>query len=129
MVVLLLVVWCGVCRKKKKEQQGKKTIANTKHTQNTHPTTTCDHTNTHCLWPRCRCVVIEDSRIGLQAAKAAGMTCVVTKSSYTGNENFAGADAVHDCIGDDGDERFSLTDLAALLEQQQQRQAAKVGAA
>ena len=31
-----------------------------------------------------RCVVVEDSRIGLQAAKAAGMTCAITKSSYTG---------------------------------------------
>jgi beta-phosphoglucomutase-like phosphatase (HAD superfamily) len=30
-----------------------------------------------------RCVVVEDSRIGMLAAKAAGMTCVITKSSYT----------------------------------------------
>ena len=35
-----------------------------------------------------RCVVIEDSRIGLLAGKAAGMRVVVTKSSYTQNENF-----------------------------------------
>lgn len=28
----------------------------------------------------CRCVVVEDSAIGLAAAKAAGMTCIVTKS-------------------------------------------------
>jgi beta-phosphoglucomutase-like phosphatase (HAD superfamily) len=62
-----------------------------------------------------RCVVVEDSRIGLQAAKAAGMTCVITKSSYTGGEDFAAADAVHDCIGEAGQERFSLSDLAALL--------------
>ena len=61
-----------------------------------------------------RCVVVEDSRIGLRAAKAAGMTCVVTKSSYTGSEDFAGADAVHDCIGDEGSERFSLNDLVKL---------------
>lgn len=27
-----------------------------------------------------RCVVVEDSAIGLAAAKAAGMTCIVTKS-------------------------------------------------
>ena len=59
-----------------------------------------------------RCVVIEDSRIGMQAAKGAGMRCVVTKSSYTQSENFDVADAVVDCIGDAGDERFSLTDLA-----------------
>ena len=57
------------------------------------------------------CVVIEDSRIGMQAAKGAGMRCVVTKSSYTQSENFDVADAVVDCIGDTGDERFSLGDL------------------
>jgi len=34
------------------------------------------------------CCVIEDSRIGLQAAKAAGMVCLVTKSSYTQDEDF-----------------------------------------
>ena len=61
-----------------------------------------------------RCVVVEDSTIGLRAAKAAGMTCVVTKSSYTGNEDFVGSDAVFDCIGDAGSERFSLKDLLAL---------------
>ena len=58
-----------------------------------------------------RCVVVEDSRIGLRAAKAAGMRCVVTRSSYTQEENFDIADAVFDCIGDEGDERFSLSDL------------------
>lgn len=62
-----------------------------------------------------RCVVIEDSRIGLLAAKAAGMTCVVTKSSYTQDEDLKEADAVHDCIGDAGDARFSLDDLARLM--------------
>ena len=73
-----------------------------------------------------RCVVVEDSGIGLKAAKAAGMTCVVTKSSYTGGEDFAAADAVFDCIGDAGSERFSLKDLVKLsverraLKQQQQ---------
>ena len=121
-----------------------------------------------------RCVVIEDSRIGLAAAKAAGMRCaclllpccrtkccaglrwraclawpvrfatlsslaaaaaaaailswrtlccsvlclsrcscrcVVTESYYTKGEDFTIADAVFDCIGEAGDERFSLNDL------------------
>ena len=35
-----------------------------------------------------RCVVVEDSRIGLAAAKAAGMRCVVTESHYTRGEDF-----------------------------------------
>lgn len=58
-----------------------------------------------------RCVVVEDSRIGLAAAKAAGMRCVVTESHYTRGEDFAMADAVFDCIGEAGEERFSLHDL------------------
>jgi beta-phosphoglucomutase-like phosphatase (HAD superfamily) len=61
-------------------------------------------------------VVVEDSRIGMLAAKAAGMVCVITKSSYTQNEDFSAADAVHDCIGNAGEERFSLADLSKLLE-------------
>lgn len=39
-----------------------------------------------------RCWVVEDSEIGLKAAKAAGMRCVVTKSVYTQQEDFATAD-------------------------------------
>lgn len=41
-----------------------------------------------------RCVVIEDSHIGLAAAKAAGMNCVVTVSAYTVGEDFDLADLV-----------------------------------
>ena len=41
-----------------------------------------------------RCLVIEDSNIGMRAAKAAGLRCVVTKSSYTGGEDFTLADLV-----------------------------------
>mmetsp|Transcript_5579 Transcript_5579/g.10027 ORF Transcript_5579/g.10027 Transcript_5579/m.10027 type:complete len:335 (-) Transcript_5579:43-1047(-) len=58
-----------------------------------------------------RCVVIEDSRIGLLAAKAAGMRCVITESSYTAGEDFDIADVVFDCIGEKNEERFSLIDL------------------
>jgi len=47
-----------------------------------------------------RCIVIEDSHIGLTAAKAAGMTCVVTTSGYTEKEDFAKADAVFPEIRD-----------------------------
>jgi HAD superfamily hydrolase (TIGR01509 family) len=41
-----------------------------------------------------RCLVIEDSAIGLAAAKAAGMRCLVTLSTYTGGEVFTQADCV-----------------------------------
>lgn len=40
------------------------------------------------------CMVIEDSNNGLRAAKAAGMKCIVTISSYTGEEDFTLADRV-----------------------------------
>ena len=41
-----------------------------------------------------KCVVIEDSQNGLEAAKSAGMNCIVTISSYTGGEDFRLADRV-----------------------------------
>lgn len=50
--------------------------------------------------------------IGMQAAKAAGMRCIVTKSRYTEGDSFDSADAIFDCIGNAGDERFSLDDLS-----------------
>lgn len=54
-----------------------------------------------------RCVVIEDSKIGLAAGKAAGMRVVVTESYYTGGEDFADADVVFTEIGDN----FGIYDL------------------
>jgi HAD superfamily hydrolase (TIGR01509 family) len=46
------------------------------------------------------CVVIEDSRNGLEAAVAAGMKCVVTVSGYTREEDFTEASIVLSCLGD-----------------------------
>ena len=57
------------------------------------------------------CVVIEDSEIGARAGVAAGMRVVVTTSGYTAGERFDGVEAVFDCIGEEGDARFSLSDL------------------
>ncbi|TKW00545.1 hypothetical protein SEVIR_8G117400v4 [Setaria viridis] len=64
------------------------------------------------------CVVVEDSNIGLAAAKAAGMKCIVTKSGYTAEEDFATADAVFDCIGDPPEVRFDLNFCTDLLQEQ-----------
>ncbi|VAI89221.1 unnamed protein product [Triticum turgidum subsp. durum] len=64
------------------------------------------------------CVVVEDSNIGLSAAKAAGMKCIVTKSGYTADEDFVIADAVFDCIGDPPEGRFDLEFCANLLQKQ-----------
>jgi HAD superfamily hydrolase (TIGR01509 family) len=46
------------------------------------------------------CVVVEDTRIGLLAAKAAGMHCVVTTNGYTKDEDFTEADLVVSELGD-----------------------------
>lgn len=54
------------------------------------------------------CVVVEDSHIGLSAAKAAGMRCVVTMSPYTEDEDFAAADAIFPCIGEGDEQNFSV---------------------
>ena len=43
--------------------------------------------------PAEKCVVIEDSLIGLQAAKGAGMKCVITYTSSTTSQDFYGAGA------------------------------------
>ncbi|KAK0586567.1 hypothetical protein LWI29_008980 [Acer saccharum] len=65
-----------------------------------------------------QCVVVEDSAIGLAAAKAAGMKCIVTKSGYAAKEDFLNADAVFDCIGDFPEERFDLSFCGSLLQTQ-----------
>ena len=62
-----------------------------------------------------RCLVIEDSRNGLLAATGAGMTCVVTKSAYTLDENFAEAAAVYPELGDPPKEHVTLEDLRNAL--------------
>lgn len=46
-----------------------------------------------------KCVVVEDSHIGMTAALGAGIRCLVTKSSYTKNEDFTGASSVVDDLG------------------------------
>jgi HAD superfamily hydrolase (TIGR01509 family) len=61
--------------------------------------------------PGGECVVIEDSRNGLLAAKGAGMRCVVTMSAYTKGEDFSEADRVVADLGDPPGEYLSLGDL------------------
>ena len=48
-----------------------------------------------------KCVIVEDSHIGLGAAKAAGISCIVTKSSYTAGEDFTGADMIVEELGEE----------------------------
>jgi HAD superfamily hydrolase (TIGR01509 family) len=53
-------------------------------------------------------LVIEDSRNGLLAAVGAGLTCVVTVSSYTGQEDFSEAVLVVSSLGDPEGERTEV---------------------
>lgn len=62
-----------------------------------------------------KCVIVEDSHIGLGAAKAAGISCIVTKSSYTAGEDFTGADMIVEELGDDPSTGVTLETLESLL--------------
>lgn len=60
-------------------------------------------------------VVIEDSRNGLLAAKAAGMHCVITTNGYTEREDFIEADGVFPELGDPPNVRVTLQDLKKIV--------------
>jgi HAD superfamily hydrolase (TIGR01509 family) len=62
-----------------------------------------------------KCVIVEDSHIGLGAAKAAGIACIVTKSSYTANEDFTGASMIVEELGDDPATGVTLETLESLI--------------
>jgi hypothetical protein len=58
-----------------------------------------------------RFLVVEDTHIGLKAAKAAGMHCLVTKSIYTQREDFALANRVVDSLENP---KIRLNDLSKI---------------
>jgi HAD superfamily hydrolase (TIGR01509 family) len=55
------------------------------------------------------CVVIEDSRNGVLAAKAAGMRVVATTNHYTEREDLSDADLIVSCLGDEDGESGAMT--------------------
>jgi len=75
------------------------------------------------------CLVVEDSRNGLQSATAAGMTCVITYNALTQGEDFSEAALVVSSLGDPGEpatvaanrsqaqpaEMVTVADLEAIL--------------
>jgi HAD superfamily hydrolase (TIGR01509 family) len=61
-----------------------------------------------------QCVVIEDSRNGLLAAKGAGLPCLITTSTYTVDEDFSEADRVVPELGDAPSINVTLADLGEL---------------
>jgi len=62
------------------------------------------------------CVVVEDSRNGLLAAKAAGMYCIVTTNGYTKDEDFTGADLVVSELGDEPNVQVTLAKIEYIVE-------------
>lgn len=60
------------------------------------------------------CVVVEDSRNGLLAAVGAGMPCLITKSTYTEDEDFREAARVVPELGDAPNVQITLRDLQAI---------------
>lgn len=54
------------------------------------------------------CIVFEDSKNGLVAAKAAGMNVVVTTNSYTEKEDLSQGDIIVTCLGDPEGEKGEL---------------------
>ncbi len=62
------------------------------------------------------CVVVEDSRNGLLAAKNAGMYCIITTNGYTADEDFSEADAVYPELGDPPGCFVRLEDIQQLLD-------------
>ena len=54
------------------------------------------------------CVVVEDTRNGLLAATAAGMTCIVTYNELSKNEDFREAALVVSDLGEPGNEAIAI---------------------
>lgn len=62
-----------------------------------------------------RCVIVEDTHIGVRAAIAAGISCLVTVSSYSDGEDFTGSKMIVNELGDDPETGVTLDTLASLL--------------
>ena len=62
------------------------------------------------------CVVVEDNRNGLLAAKAAGMHCIVTTNGYTKDEDFTEADLVVSELGDPPNIQVTLEAIRNIVE-------------
>lgn len=61
------------------------------------------------------CMVIEDSRNGLMAAKAAKFNCLITTNDYTADEDFTEADILVNELGDDPDIQVTIDDIELFI--------------
>jgi HAD superfamily hydrolase (TIGR01509 family) len=64
--------------------------------------------------PAHQCLVIEDSRNGLLAARGAGLPTLITTSTYTVDEDFTGAAKIVPELGDAPTTNVTLADLGEL---------------
>jgi HAD superfamily hydrolase (TIGR01509 family) len=64
--------------------------------------------------PAGRVTAVEDSAIGVEAAVAAGLRCLVVTNGYTCGQDFSGAAAVCDGFSNDGSRPLTLELLLAL---------------
>ena len=64
--------------------------------------------------PPHECLVVEDSRNGLLAARGAGLPTLITTSTYTVDEDFTGAVKVVPELGDEPNVNVRLADLGEL---------------
>jgi HAD superfamily hydrolase (TIGR01509 family) len=62
-----------------------------------------------------RCVVVEDSRNGFLAARAARMRCIVTTNGYTEQEDFSQADLVVSKLGDAPNVQVTLETVKRII--------------
>ncbi|CAM9182052.1 unnamed protein product [Scytosiphon promiscuus] len=62
-----------------------------------------------------RCIVIEDSLIGLEAALGAKMNCVITYTGSTESQDFAGSLGVYSELGDEGSIQVRASELLELM--------------
>ena len=61
------------------------------------------------------CVVVEDTRVGLLAAKAAGMNCIITTNGYSKDEDFTEADLVVSELGDPPNVQVTLETISCRI--------------
>lgn len=61
------------------------------------------------------CVVVEDNRNGLRAAKGAGMYCLVTTNGYTEDEDFREADLIVSELGDPPHVQVDLAKIRSIV--------------
>lgn len=62
------------------------------------------------------CIVVEDSAIGVQAARSAGLRVIATTNVYTENEDLSHADIIVSCLGDPDSEKGVLKKGDEILE-------------